>query len=189
MKRIGEKLKQANRESVIASIFAIVLGFIMVLFSSQVLNIISYLIGGILIIRGIIKIYYYFKYKGKYNVFNYDLSFGIINIILGIMCILFKGEIQSVFRIVIGTSVIYEGIIRMSLSTKLNFIDTGLGFLSFLFSILIMVCGIFIIFNEEIVIGTIGCTLIVFSIMNIVESIILKKNLGRIEKYLDEKNN
>ena len=63
MKFIGQKLKQANRESILASIFAILLGFIMVIFPSKVLDVISYLIGGILIITGIVKMYYYFKYQ------------------------------------------------------------------------------------------------------------------------------
>ena len=64
MKLIGEKLKQVNRESIVASIIAVVLGFMMILFSSTVSDIISYLIGGILIIRGIVKMYFYFKYQG-----------------------------------------------------------------------------------------------------------------------------
>ena len=147
MKFIGQKLKQANRESILASIFAILLGFIMVIFPSEVLDVISYLIGGILIITGIVKMYYYFKYQGKYNIFNYDLSFGIFSIIFGILCIVFKGELQDIFRIFIGIFVIYEGIIKISLSTKLNLIDTSVGFLSFLLSIMIIICGIYVYKN------------------------------------------
>ena len=43
MKLIGEKLKQVNRESIVASIIAVVLGFMMILFSSTASDIISYL--------------------------------------------------------------------------------------------------------------------------------------------------
>lgn len=189
MKFIGQKLKQANRESILASIFAILLGFIMVIFPSEVLDVISYIIGGILIITGIVKMYYYFKYQGKYNIFNYDLSFGIFSIIFGILCIVFKGELQDIFRIFIGIFVIYEGIIKISLSTKLNLIDTSVGFLSFLLSIMIIICGIYITLNEGIVVATIGYLLVTFSIINIIESVIFKHNLSKIEKYLNEKNN
>ena len=189
MKFIGQKLKQANRESILASIFAILLGFIMVIFPSEVLDVISYLIGGILIITGIVKMYYYFKYQGKYNILNYDLSFGIFSIIFGILCIVFKGELQDIFRIFIGIFVIYEGIIKISLSTKLNLIDTSVGFLSFLLSIMIIICGIYITLNEGIVVATIGYLLVTFSIINIIESVIFKHNLSKIEKYLNEKNN
>ena len=189
MKLIGEKLKQVNRESILASIIAVVLGFMMILFSNTASDIISYLIGGILIIRGIVKMYFYFKYQGGYNVYNYDLSFGIFNIIFGILCIIFKSEFQSIFRILIGIFVIYEGILKISLSTRLYYIDSGVGFLSFLLSIIIILCGVFVIFNEGIVITTIGYTLIIFSIMNIVESIIFNRNLNKLENYLKEKIN
>ena len=187
MKLIGEKLKQVNRESIVASVIAVVLGFMMILFSNTASDIISYLIGGILIIRGIVKMYFYFKYQGGYNVYNYDLSFGIFNIIFGILCIIFKSEFQSIFRILIGIFVIYEGILKISLSTRLYYIDSGVGFLSFLLSIIIILCGVFVIFNEGIVITTIGYTLIIFSIMNIIESIIFNRNLNKLEKYLKEK--
>lgn len=188
MNFIKEKLKQVNKESILISIFAIVLGFIMILFKKTILDTISYLIGGILIINGVIKIYYYFKYQGKYNIFNYDLSFGIFSIVFGILCIIFKTELQSIFRIFIGIFVIYEGIIKISLSTKINLIDKSIGFLSFLLSLLIILCGIFITFNEGIVISTIGYMLILFSIINIMEIIIFNKNIKKIEKYLNEKN-
>ena len=188
MKLIGEKLKQTNRESILASILAILLGITMIFFSKSVLDIISYLIGSILIIKGVLKIYYYFKYEGKYNVFNYDLSFGVFNIIFGIFCIIFKTELQNIFSIFIGIFIIYEGIIKISLSTKLNLIDTKIGFLSFLLSILIIICGVYITFNEGLLITTIGYTLIIFSIINIVESIIFNKNINKIEKMLNEKN-
>ncbi len=187
MKLIERKLKQLNKESILASIFAVVLGFMMILFSNVVSDIIIYLLGGILIIRGIVKMYYYFKYQGGYNVYNYDLSFGIFNIIFGILCFVFRSELQSLFRIIIGIFIIYEGILKISLSTRLYYIDSSVGFLSYLLSIIIILCGIFVIFNEGIVITTIGYILIAFSIMNIVESIIFNRNLNKLEKYLMEK--
>ena len=82
-----------------------------------------------------------------------------------------------------------EGIIKISLSTKLNLIDTSVGFLSFLLSIMIIICGIYITLNEGIVVATIGYLLVTFSIINIIESVIFKHNLSKIEKYLNEKNN
>ena len=36
---------------------------------------------------------------------------------------------------------------------------------------------------------TIGYLLVTFSIINIIESVIFKHNLSKIEKYLNEKNN
>ena len=66
----NEKIKRYNYESIFISLVTILLGIIIILFSKNVLNIISYLIGGILIINGLFKTYYYLRYEGKYNIFN-----------------------------------------------------------------------------------------------------------------------
>ncbi len=186
MKSIEKKLKQSSYESIFVSCVTIFLGVIMILFSNSVTNILSYLLGIILVINGLFKIYYYVMYEGKYNVFNYDLSFGILYIILGIICIIFKTELQSVFRIIIGVSVVYEGILNISLANKILFVDKPSGFLSLLLSVLMIICGGFIITTKGIVVTTIGYILIVFAIMNIIESIIFNRNLSKLKKYLSE---
>ena len=73
MATILKKLKQDNYEAMFVSLMTIIVGIIMIIYSTNILNIISYLMGGILIINGLLKIFYYFKYEGKYNIFNYDL--------------------------------------------------------------------------------------------------------------------
>ncbi len=188
MKSIQKKLKQDSYESIFFSCVTILLGLIMIIFSKNILDIISYLIGGILIVNGLLKIFYYFRYEGKYNIFNYDLSFGILNIIIGIVCLIFTNELQSIFRIVIGLVVIYEAIINITLSTKILYVDKVSGIISLLISILMIVCGGFIIFTKGLVITTIGIILIVFAIMNIVESVIFNHNLNKIEKYLSKQD-
>lgn len=186
MKSIEKKLKQYNYESIFTSFITILLGIAMILFSKDVLNIISYLLGGILLIEGIFKVYYYLRYEGKYNIFNYDLSFGILNIILGIICIIFKNELQSIFRIIVGLIVIYEGILNISLAHKVCFVNKKLGIVSLLLSILMILCGGIIILTKGILIATIGYILIIFAVMDIIESIIFKRNVKKIEKYLSE---
>lgn len=186
MKSIEKRLKQDSYESIFISLVTILLAIVMIVFSKDVLNVISYIIGGILIVGGIFKIVYYFKDEGKYNIFNYDLSFGILNIILGIICIVFKEELQNIFRIVIGLIVIYEGILNISLSNKILFVDKFSGIIGFLLSILMIFCGGFIMIMKGIVMTTIGYTLIIFAVMNIIESILFNRNLNKLKKYLSE---
>ncbi len=188
MKLMKKKLKQYNYESIFISCITILIGTIMILFSKNVLNIISYLLGGILVITGIIKIYYYFRYEGKYNIFNYELSFGILNILLGILCIIFRNELQSIFRILIGLIVIYEGILSISLASKILYVNKGAGIISLLLSISMILCGGLIIFIKGIVIATIGYIIIVFAVMNIIESFIFNRNISKLENFLSKLN-
>lgn len=183
---IGERIKQSSKESIFSSILLIILGIITILFPHSILSIISYLIGAGLVIRGIIKIYYYFKNHGKYNIYNNDLTFGLLNILFGILYVVLTDELQSIFRILIGMYIIYEAIVKISMSAKLSYFSKKVGFLSFLLSVLIMICGVVVIFNKGIVITTIGYILVVFSVMNIIENIVVNKNVKKIEKYLND---
>lgn len=186
MKLTEKKLKKYNYESIIMSIITALLGIIIILFSKNILNIVCYLIGGVLIVNGLFKIYYYLKYEGKYGIFNYDLSFGILAIILGIIFIIFKSELQSIFRIIIGLIIIYEGILNISLANKIYFVNKKAGIISLLLSVLTILCGILIIIIKGIVVATIGYILIGFALINIIESIIFKKNLKKLKKYLSD---
>ena len=189
MKMIEKKLKQSNYESIFVSCVTIILGIIMIIFYNNFLNFISYLLGGALIVNGILKIYYYLKYEGKYNIFNYDLSFGILNIIFGVICIIFKSELQSIFRIVIGVIIIYEGILNISFASKIFSVDKVSGIIGLLLSILMILAGLIIISTKGVLTASTGYILIAFAIINIIESIIFNKNLNKLKKYLDKFNN
>ena len=181
MKMIEKKLKQSNYESIFVSCVTIILGIIMIIFYKNFLNFISYLLGGALIVNGILKIYYYLKYEGKYNIFNYDLSFGILNIIFGVICIIFKSELQSIFRIVIG--------VIISFASKIFSVDKVSGIIGLLLSILMILAGLIIISTKGVLTASTGYILIAFAIINIIESIIFNKNLNKLKKYLDKFNN
>ena len=72
------------------------------------------------------------------------------------------------------------------ISTKIFFVDKLSGIISLLISILMILCGGFIIFTKGLLIASIGISLIVFAIMNIVESIIFNHSLNKLEKYLSK---
>ncbi len=184
MKTVEKKIKEYNFESVLISLMIIVLGIIMILWPNNILNFISYLIGISLIIIGLFKIFYYLRFDGKYSIFNYDLSYGILNIILGIICFIFKNEFQSIFRIAIGLIVMYEGIISISLAHKVCYINKKIGAISILLSILMVLCGGFVVLTKGIIVRTIGYILICFAIINIIEIIIFNSNVKKIEKYI-----
>ncbi len=187
MKMIEKELKQYNYENIFIGVLIIIMGIIMILFPKNILNIISYFIGGFLILNGVLKIYYYIKFDGKYNIFNYDLSYGILNIIMGLLCLFFKNEFQSIIRIIIGLIAIYEGIKNLSLVSKLLFVSKKLGIISLLLSILMMLLGVIIILTKGILVATVGYMLTGFAIIDIVEAIIFNRNIRKIEKYFENR--
>ena len=84
--------------------------------------------------------------------------------------------------------VIYEGVLNITLASKIFYVDKLAGILSLVLSFLVMIGGGLIILTKGILISTIGYVLIALAIMNIGELIIFKRNLKKIEKYFKEIN-
>ena len=78
-------LKKMGWASIVTSIGFALIGLVIAYNPNTTFQVVSYLIGAIFIIYGIIKMIEYFKMKGSYDLYNYELVYGIIAILLGIV--------------------------------------------------------------------------------------------------------
>ncbi len=172
-------LKKSGWVDILVSIVFAIIGMFMIIKTDLAIKIISYILGGIFIAMGIIKIIDYFLSKGKYDFYNYDLIYGIIAIIIGLVTIFCSGLIESMFRIVIAFWIIYSGLMRLSLSLKLHAVQIDMWNVSLILSIIMIISGIYILLQNGALILTIGIIMLVYSIMDLIESVIFIK-------YVDE---
>ena len=172
-------LKKSSWVDILVSIIFAIIGIFMIIKNDLAIKIISYVFGGIFIIIGIIKIIDYFLSKGKYDFYNYDLVYGIITIIIGLVIIFCSGLIESIFRIIIAFWIIYSGLIRLSLSLKLHAAQIDMWSLSLILSIIMIIGGLYMFFQSGALILTIGIIILSYSIIDLIESIIFMK-------YVDE---
>lgn len=63
------------------------------------------------ILVGIFKIINYIRNKGKYNFYNYEMAYGIIAIILGLLTIYYSTQIGKIFRILIAVLMVAIGVV------------------------------------------------------------------------------
>lgn len=181
MDYISKIFKKTGMYSLISSIVFAVLGIILIAYPEGTVKVISYILGIMFMLIGIYKVINYFMTKGSYDLYNYDLAFGIIAIILGIVTIAYSKEITAIFRIIIGLWIIYSGIIRLSLSLKLKTLGTNAWKYSLILSIIMLLCGIYVIANSQIIIVTTGVIILIYSIIDIIESVIFLSNINDIE--------
>ena len=99
---IEKVLKKTGYTSIITSIILGILGFIMFIYSKTTLKIITYAIAGMLIFLGIIKVIGYLRDKNRKEYFNYDLIYGIVNAIIGLVLITHPGILEGLLGITIG---------------------------------------------------------------------------------------
>ena len=174
-------LKKTGWVSILTSLIFAIFGIVLITNPDTVFVVITYIIGALFILVGVSEIIHYVASKENFDLYNYDLIYGIIAIVTGIVTIICNGAIEAIFRIVIGTWIIYSGVIRLGLSFK--FKDAGLRnywISTLLISVAMIVAGIYVVLNSGAIIATLGAIMLIYAIMDLIESIIFIKKLDNI---------
>lgn len=172
--------KKTGWVSILESVIFAILGAIIIWKPEGTVKTISYILGIIFIVAGICKIINYFGAKGKYDFYNYDLIYGLLACVLGIVTIVYSSTIGAIFRIIIGIWIIYSSFIRMSLSLKLKALELNVWIYSLILAVIMFICGLYVTVNSGAIIVTIGVMLIVYSVIDIIEDIIFMRNVKEI---------
>ena len=181
MEYLQKMFKKNGWLSILISLIFALIGAILVWKPNEIVAIISYIIGAILIIIGIGKIINFVSSKGEYDLYQYDMILGILAIILGIVAIIYSSAIAIFLNIVIGIWITYTALIRLSVALKVKKQSNKNIWIPILILALIMLaCGIFIIFNKQVIVATIGIVLIIYSIIDIIEEIIFMKDVKKL---------
>ena len=174
--------KKIGWTSIVTSLGFAILGIIIAYNPNTTFQIISNVLGGILIAYGVIKIIEYFKMKDVNSLYSSELSFGIIAALFGIVVIVCSDMIETMIRILIGIWIVYSGVMRLGLAIRLQKFDSDNRiWVPVLFIALAMLlCGIYIIASPGAVMMTIGIIMVVYAVMDIIEEIIFMKNVKDI---------
>ena len=170
--------------SVLLTILFFLVGAILILFPDMKILTISYAISIIMILLGIILIVYSVN---KLYLINF-LSFGVLQVILGFIILIYPYALSTLLPIAVGVWMILKSTIdfRMSLILK-NGKAKDWIYVAIL-SILAIICGIMLIIKTEI--GTIELTVIVgifltaYSLTSIIDIAIFRENVNVIAKQL-----
>lgn len=176
--------KKMGWTSIITSLGFSILGLIIAYNPNTTFQIISYILGGILIAYGIIKMVEYLKLNGQNSFYGSELSYGVIAVLLGIVVIVCSDMIETLLRILVGIWIVYSGIMRLGVSIRLQRFnsDNKIWVAVLLIALAMLLCGIYIVASPGAVMMTIGIIMIFYGIMDIIEEIIFMKNVKEITK-------
>lgn len=180
MEGIKQLLKKTGWVSILESLVFGILGAIVIWKPEETIKVISYVLGIIFITIGILKIINYFLTKEKYDFYNYDLIYGLMTCVLGIVTMVYSSTISSILRIIIGIWIVYSSFIRMNLSLELRSIKVKIWIYSLILAIVMLICGLFVIMNSGTIITTIGIMMVVYAVIDIVENVIFMRNVKDI---------
>ena len=184
-----KKLNSFINSSICISIMFIIIGIIMVLMPKMSLEILGVILSVILIINGVILMITDIKLNNNFIPVDM-LPASMLSILLGIMMLIYPNILSIIIPLMLGTWFIMTSIFKIRLTLYLSKIQNTPWILLMLISILSIVCGFILILNpidSSVAITLfIGIVIIVYAISDIINMIVLKRNIKNIAKYFKE---
>lgn len=176
------KVKRLFGMSMINSIIFLIFGLLLVFRTEGTIHLISSAIGLILLINGGFSVIKYFR-EDKNTV---NIIYGIVAILAGFVLILNPSTIVSILPFVLGIYFTISGVIKLKYALDIKNYQKSTPVFMLVMSILMIICGILFIVNpfEGAVAITkiIGIYLTIYSVLDIINCFILRKNVDIIIK-------
>lgn len=187
MKKILEKILHT---SIVSSILLIAFGVSLIVQVETTIVAISYIIGGILVLLGVVAGLSYFKSSRQLERNEIDIIYAIVCVILGTLIIKNPLAIQNTLLVVVGVIIIFNSATKMQYGLELKKEKSDLYLPTIIISVLMAICGIFLMFRPDIasnILGKIVGTLIVlYAILDLATTIIIKNTFKKIDNTIKE---
>lgn len=186
MKKIEKGFSQIIFTEMTFSVLYALLGLIIFLKSEMTNRFVGILIGTFFLINGILAIYTYIE-KNKIKLFHYNLWFGIVSIVLGILIMFNPLSIINVLNILLGAWLVVEGMNKGIYFWVLKRIGEGSNKIFLVSAILLLFLGITIIvnpFSTMLITKTVGIFIILYNVLNLNDLILLKRRGKQFLKSL-----
>lgn len=174
------EVKKTIWPSLISSGVILVLGLLLFFKSSVTLMGISYIFGGLIIAIGVLAIVRFISNNHSDISNQLNIIYGIICIISGIFFIEKPEIIGSIIPVVMGIGIIISSSLKIQQSFNLKSLNSSYFFWSFVTALLSLICGVVLLFNPfkgaVIITKVIGIFLIMYAILDICNTIVLKKS-------------
>ena len=167
----------------------LIIGILLILQSEITIITISYIIGTLLIALGAIAIIKFIKNINNIAREDLDIVYGTVTIILGVIVIYNPEAIASIIPIIIGIGIVISSATKLQYAIELKDNLNGQWKTTLIFSIVSAICGVVLICNPfkgaVIIMQIIGGVIVAYSILDIISTITIKKNVSAIHQAID----
>ncbi len=172
---------------IVSSIIAGILGIVMLIYPNISLKTIGLIAAIYIIINGLVLIVLDIKAARYYIPFDGMLP-GILSLVLGVILLSKPNILSTLFTIAIGVWIVLASINSLKIAIALRY-DDAPWLLLLLFGIIDLILGIIVVINPfeaslSIVVFT-GIMLIIHSIIDIVDMLIIKRDAKKITKIIE----
>ena len=172
-------------------------GILLITNAETFIKSISTIIGIVLLLIGVFPVVDYFRSRKEGLLAGVGLISGIFSIVCGLMFLLNENMLMILIPVFIGVWMIINGINKIQLAFQIKDEEEKSWIVTFIFSIIIIVCGGYFIINPisgaQIVTGTLGVIICIYAVLDIIDCILIKlkyketeNEIKKIDKVVDD---
>lgn len=189
LEQISGNLKKSAWSSVIESLALIIIGILFIVLQEKMTQILAYIVGAFFIVKGGYQIINYFMEKGQNDFLNNNLLAGVVSVLIGVAALVIGDDVANVFRVIIGIIIVYESLVRINTATKLASAKVDVWKYILIIALVMLVLGIFVIFNEGAVVTLVGWMMVVTGLVGIVGDVMFIQHVNQVVDALTGKSN
>lgn len=187
-KEINKNLNLITIGSIIMDVIFIALGLFLIINPTLSTKVSGILLGILLVVSGLYAVIKYVLNIDSAFIFTFELIYGLLSIIAGILIIANPLSLANFITIIVGLWFIVSAIIKVSLALQFRVFKEETWVLNLVIGLLTILLGILLLINPFsgfIIITTyVGIMLIVYAGMDIVEQFLFRKRASDITKIL-----
>ena len=168
-------LKRSSWTDIVISIIFVLFGVLLIAKPDETVGAISIILGIVFIAMGVLKLVEYYTSDTKED---WLLTVALITVILGVVILFASDAILSLFRVIVGIWIIATGIMDFQTTLVWKEVKSPYWTVAVLLSILMMLAGIVILINQNILITTMGIIIVFYAVLDIIDRIIFMKKIN-----------
>lgn len=183
-------ISKVMKLSIISSLVLVAFGILLIAQSEATILAISYIIGALLIAVGVIAGINYIKNIKETTRNELEIVYTLVCVILGIIVINNPEAIASIIPLVIGVIIVINSATKLEYSIELRKAENELWVSTLILSIIMLVCGIILIFNPFkgaiLLTRIVGIFILIYAILDLVSTVIIKNSFKAAENTVKE---
>ncbi len=168
-------LKRSSWTDIVISMIFLLFGILLVAKPNETVGAISIILGVLFIAMGVLKLVEYYTSETKEDNL---LTMALVAVILGVVILFASDSILSLFRIILGIWIIIAGIMDLQTILVWKQVKSPYWTVTLVLSMLMILAGLIILINQNIVITTMGIIIIVYAVLDIIDRIIFMKKIN-----------
>lgn len=185
--KIISNAKKSEKSIIASSILTLVVGIMLAIYPGDTLSIITKIIGAFLMVFGIVQVISYFKNVKEDRIGSASFALGIILFAIGLYLFINDKSLTNIVITVIGILICVKSIYKIQLAFSIKDYSTSWKY-NLVSGLIVLSIGLIVIFypvrTAETILRVVGFALIVSSLYEIIESIVVIKKIDTTVKDL-----